>query len=156
MHNILHILQGHIRFSFKTVVFQLFPWEGIGFSWTEAQYFLSAACTPLQHLSFPRGPQLCLCSRKGLPPALETSRPSVPSTASAALRSREHPHQHQCWGLPDCTHSCSAWRLNSLLYSQASMCRHLVCIHGCCHWHVSAYMCSSFLWACKARSCSLT
>lgn len=67
-HNMFCVLLGHIRFYFKTtVVSQLFPCEGITFPSTKAHYFLSAACTPLQHLPFPRGPWLCACSRKGLP-----------------------------------------------------------------------------------------
>lgn len=124
--NVFGILLGHISFSIKiTAVFQLFPSEGISFPWTEARCFLSAACTPLHHLSFPGGPWLCLCSRKGLPPALETNGLSGPEHNLGSTKKGTN-HQHQCQGLHDCAHPCSAWRLNNLLHSQANMHEHQV------------------------------
>lgn len=106
MHDIFCILLGHICFSFKTtVVFQLFPCEGISFPWTKAQYFLSAACTPLQHLSFPRRPRLSVCSRKGLPCRLGKKQVFDPqhNLSSTKRRPGKHSRQHQYGGPPVCT-----------------------------------------------------
>lgn len=67
--NVFGILLGHISFSIKiTAVFQLFPSEGISFPWTEARCFLSAACTPLHHLSFPGGTVALSVLQKGSAP----------------------------------------------------------------------------------------
>lgn len=85
-------------FSFKTtVVFQLFPCEGISFPWTRVQDFLSAACVPLHHPSLPRRPQLWICSRKWLPCSLGDKRTFGPehSLSSTKRRAEKHPHQHQ-------------------------------------------------------------
>lgn len=109
--NVFGILLGHISFSIKiTAVFQLFPSEGISFPWTEARCFLSAACTPLHHLSFPGGPWLCLCSRKGLPPSLGDKR---------AVGSWARPWWHQEGNQPSVSMPGAAWLRPPMLSVEA-------------------------------------
>ena len=115
----------HICFSFKTtVVFQLFPCEGISFPWTKAQDFLSVACTPLHHLSFPGGPQLCVWSRKGLPCSVGKKwvLGPEPNLSSTKRRAGKHSHQHQYQGC--LLAPTPAWRLNNVLHSQTNIHQH--------------------------------
>lgn len=94
-------------FSFKTtVVFQLFPCGGK--TSLESKHNISCLL-PLHHYTTP--PSLgdhgfFACSRKWLPNSIGKKGGLVPSTTlmGKERRIRKHPHQHQLWEPPACSH----------------------------------------------------